>query len=158
MKSIKELENKLDNISNSIIKKLEQAQRETAEAICDDVKSLAPSNTGKYRESIKVKETRIEGNKLKTSVTTDITVTAKSSGNTYNLGFLLETGTEMHAIPNAFGWGDIFGYESPQYKRTLQKDWHPGFESMPHFRPAMNKNKDLYTKNIKKVLDEEFKK
>lgn len=157
MKTIKDLENKLSNINNNIIKKLEETQRNTAETICEDVKSLAPSQTGAYRESITVKNTENNGNIITTGITTDITVTAKSSGNTYNLGFLLETGTEIHAIPNAFGWGDIFGYDSPQYERTLAKDWHPGFMSIPHFIPALNKNKELYFRNIKEVLDKEFK-
>ena len=157
MKSIKDLENKFNVIEKDLVKKLEQAQLETARTICEDVKSLAPSKTGEYVNSIKVRKTRISNNVLETRVTSNILVTAKSTGNTYNLGLLLETGTEMHAIPNAFGWGDIFGYESPQYKRTLAKDWHPGFESIPHYRPALEKNKELYKQKIKEVLDKELR-
>lgn len=156
MKTIKDLENKFDSIEKNLVKKLEQAQLETAQTICEDVKSLAPG-TGEYKNSIKVRKTRKSGNILETRITSNILVTAKSTGNTYNLGFLLETGTEMHAIPNAFGWGDIFGYDSPQYKMTLRKDWHPGFASIPHYRPALEKNKELYKQKIKEILDKELR-
>lgn len=156
MEDIKKLNVYLGRISKKIVNDLAKAQRETAKTICKDAQSLAPGN-GKYAQSIKVGDTISDGKKISTKVTTDVNVTAKSNGNVYNLGFLLETGTEMHAIPNAFGWGDIFGYDSPQYKRTLQKNWHPGFNSMPHFIPALNKNKDVYWQNIEKALDKEFK-
>lgn len=156
MEDIKKLNVYLSGISKKIVKDLVNAQRETAKAICNDAQSLAPGN-GEYAHSIKVGDTINDGKKISTKITTDVNVTAKSNGNVYNLGFLLETGTEMHAIPNAFGWGDIFGYDSPQYKRTLQKNWHPGFNSMPHFIPALNKNKDVYLQNIEKALDKEFR-
>jgi hypothetical protein len=156
MEDLKKLEYHLNSISKSIVKDLVKAQRETAEAICKNAQSLAPGN-GTYSSSIKVGDTEITKKKITTKIITDVTVTAKSTGNTYNLGFLLETGTEMHAIPNAFGWGDIFGHDSPQYKMTLRKDWHPGFNSMPHFIPALNKNKGAYENKIEAVLDKEFK-
>lgn len=157
MKSIEDLIKEFDKIQKNIFKDMEEAQKEVAENICNDTKELAPSNTGMYRDSIHTTKTNIKNKTLNTNIVTDLTVTAKSNGNIYNLGFLLETGTEMHAIPNAFGWGDIYGYNSDMYKRTLRKDWHPGFESMPHFIPSLNKNKDTYIKAIKDVLDKEFK-
>ena len=153
MKNLKDLKIFLSNLDKKVINDLSKAQRTTAQKICSDVQSLAPGN-GQYSSSIKVSDTIIEGNTIKTSVYTDMTVQAKSTGNVYNLGFLLETGTNPHAIPNAFNWGVIYGYDSAMYKRTLKKDWHPGFVAIPHFRPALNQNKTFYKEQIKKILKE----
>lgn len=156
MKNATELNAYFNNIEKTIVKKLITAQREVAEEICQDAQNYAPGN-GEYSNSIKVRETKVEGDEIITSITTDVTVTAKSNGNVYNLGFLLEHGTSHHAIPNAFDWGRIFGYDSDMYKRTLDPHWHPGFDAMPHFSLALIDNKDEYSIRISKVLDEEFK-
>lgn len=140
------------------ISKLINAQRETAEQIETDVKNSAPVGTGAYRDSIKVSETYLDRDTISTKITTNLVVgPAKSTGKSYLLGQLLEHGTSHHAIPNAFGWGDIFGYNSFMYQATLNPYWHPGFTAMPHFQPALNKNKKLYRDNIGKALDEVFK-
>lgn len=140
------------NLESNIIDDVIEAQRSTAKKVCDDAQSLAPGS-GKYSNSIKVSPTTVSGNTVKTMVYTDMVVgPAKSTGNSYNLGLLLETGTNPHAIPNAFDWGNIYGYDSAMYKRTLSKDWHPGFVSMPHFIPALNKNKKYYSDEISRVL------
>lgn len=156
MEDIKGLTLHLKNISKKVIDDLAEAQRDTAEDICQDAKSLAPGS-GKYKDSIRVTDTVISGKKITTKIITDVTVTAKSNGNVYNLGALLENGTMPHAIPNAFGWGDLFGYDSDMYKRTLDPNWHPGFVSMPHFIPALNKNKSKYIINLTKAMNKEFK-
>lgn len=152
MKDLKALKVFLSNLDKKAVDNLVKAQRTTAQKICSDVQSLAPGN-GEYSSSIKVSDTKVENSTIKTRIYTDMTVQAKSTGNTYNLGFLLETGTNPHAIPNAFNWGVIYGYDSDMYKRTLKKDWHPGFVSMPHFVPALNQNKTFYKEQIKKALE-----
>lgn len=141
----------LKKLEKNIMADLISAQRKTANQICKDAQSLAPGS-GEYSKSIKVGNTQINGNRITTQIYTGLTVNAKSTGNSYNLGFLLETGTNPHAIPNAFNWGVIYGYDSPMYKRTLEPDWHPGFPAMPHFIPALNKNKKVYIDNISSVL------
>lgn len=151
MKSLKDLENKLSNIEQKVLTEMVKAQRETAESIRVDTQELAPSKTGEYADSIVVKETIIKGNNIETPVESDMTVVSKE-GNAYNLGFLLEHGTLPHAIPNAFNWGVLYGYDSEMYKRTLEPDWHPGFAELPHYYPALNKNKNLYKENINKAL------
>lgn len=156
MKNATEINAYFRNIERTIVKKAIEAQRETAEKICQDARNYAPGN-GEYSNSITVKDTKVEGNVITTDITTDLTVTAKSNGNEYNLGFLLEHGTKHHAIPNAFNWGVIFGYDSDMYKRTLDPHWHPGFEAMPHFSLALMDNQDEYLINIGKKMDEEFK-
>lgn len=156
MKNATELNAYLRGIQNKVINDMVKVQQETAKQVCNDAKELAPGN-GKYSNSIKVNPTEIKDNEISTSITTDVTVTAKSNGNTYNLGFLLENGTLHHAIPNAFNWGVIYGFDSEMYKRTLDPNWHPGFAELPHFLPALDNNKGTYSENISKALDKEFK-
>lgn len=153
MNDIKQLKTDLGKMAASVKKELKRAQRETAEQIKLDAQLLAPGN-GPYSESIRVQKTIVNGNKISTMVSTNVmTDVAKSTGKQYNLGFLLETGTNPHAIPNAFDWGNIYGYDSAMYKRTLSDDWHPGFVAMPHFIPALNKNKALYQRKISEALE-----
>lgn len=157
MENLESLSKQLNLVSKKIVDDLIKAQRDTAESICNDAKSLAPSDTGKYANTIHVTDTVVSGSRITTKIVTNKTVVAKSNGNEYNLGYLLENGTLEHAIPNAFNWGVIYGFDSDMYKRTLQKDWHPGFAEMPHFIPALNQNKSLYDENISRALDKEFK-
>ena len=156
MRNIKDIDKYLEKIEKQTIQKLAKVQNEVAQDVRDDVKHFAPG-TGEYANTIKVSETEVTGNKIETYVYTDYNVTAKSNGITYNLGYLLENGTLEHAIPNAFNWGVIYGYESDMYKRTLQPDWHPGFGEIPHFELGLNQNKTNYEERIGKVLDEVFK-
>lgn len=152
MKDIRQLKTDLRKMATNVKRELKKAQRETAEQIRKDAQLMAPGN-GAYSESIMVRKTIIKGDDISTVVSTRVlTPVAKSTGRQYNLGFLLETGTDPHAIPNAFDWGRIYGYDSEMYKRTLQKDWHPGFVAMPHFIPAMNRNKALYRAKISEAL------
>lgn len=152
MKDIRQLKTDLGKMATNVKRELKKAQRETAEQIRKDAQLMAPGN-GPYAQSIMVRKTVVDGNNISTKISTTVmTEEAKSTGKQYNLGFLLETGTNPHAIPNAFDWGRIYGYDSDMYKRTLAKDWHPGFVAMPHFIPAMNRNKALYRAKISEAL------
>lgn len=159
MKDISQLSKQLDRIQKNIVKELIEVQQKTAESICEDAKTFAPGK-GPYKSTIKVKTTEVKGNIISTEVITDFTVEAKSNGNVYNLGYLLENGTMQHAIPNAFGLGYTYGYVDRygyRHKGTLDKDWHPGFAPLPHFIPALLLNKEKYNEALGKVLDKEFK-
>ena len=156
IKNATEINLYLRNISKKVEKDVIQAQREVANKICQEAQNTAPGQ-GEYANSIKVRDTEVEGDKITTRITTDVTVIAKSNGNIYNLGQLLENGTLHHAIPNAFDWGRIYGYDSAMYKRTLDPNWHPGFAEIPHFLPALENNKENYLMAIGKVMDKEFK-
>ena len=157
MKNIYSLNVDLVNFSNKVIENIKNAQSNTAYVIQQDVKYFAPDDKGIYKQSIQLGETTYDGSTIKTSVYTDATVSAKSNGNTYNLGMLLETGTDPHAIPNAWGKGYTYGYTGPDgryHKGTMDPDWHPGSIPQPHFLPALNRNIALYKNNIKKAVKE----
>ena len=160
MKSLEQINKYLDNVEKRVVNELVKVQRKSAEDICENAKEFAPVGKGIYRDSIKVSETKIKDNKIKTKIYSDLTLTAKFNGNQYNLGYLLENGTYEHAIPNAFGFGYTYGYVDRygiRHKGTMDKDWHPGFRPFPHYIPALLLNKERYNNNIKKVLDKEFK-
>lgn len=155
MKNVSSINIDLENFSNKLIQELINKQRDTAYAIQQDAKSIAPSDTGKYAETIKVSETIYDGNTIRTSIYTDATVTALASGNIYNLGQLLEEGTSPHEIRavNAGGlfWGAYDDNGNPVIVKSVQ---HPGTISQPHFIPALNKNVALYKSNIAKAIKE----
>lgn len=156
MKKLYELSISIDKKVKNILPKLEEAQKETAKEVEKSIKNKAPYKTGKYSESIKTYDTEKKKNEISTFIGSDLQVNTKA-GNSYNLGFLLETGTDPHAIPNAFGWGDIYGYDSPQYQRTLDPDWHPGTIAQPHYKPALEENKKIYLDKIGEAIKEAMK-
>ena len=135
MKNIDVLAKALKNLQNDsgLIRDLADTQRKIAESVRNDAQSLAPGST--YPSSIKLSPTEITKKNVSTQIFTDVTVESKA-GKVYNLGFLLETGTKPHDIPNAFGFGEKFGIGG-----RFDGKFHPGFVAMPHFKPALNKNK-----------------
>lgn len=124
---------------------------ETVQSIWQDVKNKAPIDTGEYISSITYEPTHKTKKGYAGSVYSDYTVTTKN-GEEYLLGELLENGTDPHAIPNAFGWGDIYGYDSPQYERTTRPDWHPGMLPQPHWQPAYDNANDKIDRLLKEKL------
>lgn len=153
MRDIKYLSSDIKLLQKKIVQNLKVANRKTAESIWEDIIENAPLNTGEYLSSIRIEDTRDEDGKYKTFIGSDLTVgPAKSTGKSYNLGYLLETGTDPHAIPNAFDWGRIYGYDSVQYKRTQEPNWHPGTVAQPHYSPALLKNMETHRKNVKEAI------
>lgn len=141
------------NIDNQVM----EAQRETAQQVWQDVIEYAPVKNGDYISSIKIEDTKKEGNTISTFIGSDMTVgpTKWTGGKVYVLGYLLENGTFQHAIPNAFGKGFYYGFTDDKgvyHKGTLDKDWHPGTIAQPHYELAVIKNKKLYKDNLMKVI------
>lgn len=157
LKDIKNLPNDLEKLKSKLIENIKEAHRQTAEEMWQDVINNAPMNMGDYISSITL-QTEDDGTKIVSTVSSDLIVGPSiSTGKSYNLGFLLETGTEPHAIPNAFNWGVIYGYDSDMYKRTLSPDWHPGTVAQPHYNPALLKAKEKQKIAIKKAIKEAIK-
>lgn len=151
MKSLDDLVKQFEQWQKNIDDEVMEAQRETAQKIWEDVILYAPVKTGNYVSSITIDEPIKEENTISTFIGSDLSVEAKSTNKTYNLGYLLEHGTLPHAIPNAFNWGVIYGFDSPQYARTLRYNWHPGMYANPHYRMALEKNRKLYKDNIRRT-------
>ena len=143
-RDIKKYADNLDNIVEDIV-------NDTLEYAWEQVIEKAPIDTGEYVSSIQIENATKKGFKIKGRVYSDLKVITKS-GESYLLGELLENGTRPHAIPNAFGWGWKYGFESPQYERTLDPDWHPGFRPIPHWQPAYDKASIKFDRLIKEKL------
>lgn len=151
MKSLDDLVKRFEQWQKNIDNNIMDAQRQTAQQIWADVITYAPVKTGEYITSIDIDGPTKENNTISTFIGSDLTVEAKSTNKSYNLGYLLEHGTLPHAIPNAFDWGNIYGFDSEQYARTLQYNWHPGMYANPHYRLALEKNRKLYKDNIRRT-------
>ena len=150
MKSLDDLVKRFEKWSKDIDKQVMEAQEKTAQQIWEDVIDNAPIKTGDYIASITIEgPSQVDGS-ISTFIGSDLMVgPAKSTDKSYNLGYLLEHGTLPHAIPNAFDWGRIYGFDSEQYARTLRYNWHPGMYAHPHYQLALVKNKKLYKDNIR---------
>ena len=143
----------LERFSERFIQNFIEAQKETAEIICDDVKRLAPKQTGKYAKSIKVGETSINRNKVATEVYTDATVIS-SKGKEYNLGFLLETGTSPHLIEPVYAKVLHFKIDGEDIFATRVN--HPGTVAQPHFIVGLNMNKLIYKQKLNEAFRRSF--
>lgn len=143
----------VSKIESKMIYNLVKAQREVAEEVKDDVRKLAPKDTGRYADSIKVGETTITPNKITTEIYTDATVIS-SSGKEYNLGYLLETGTSPHLIEPVNAKYLHFLIDGKDvYAKRVQ---HPGTVAQEHFYPALEANKRRYNEAIKEAVRRSF--
>ena len=120
MKKVAQIGVDLDKFTQRLQNNLKAAQRNTAERIWEHLSVNANMKTGAFIASIRIDDTKQDGDKISTFIGSDLQVTSKA-GNSWNLGKLLETGTVPHAIPNAFGWGENFG---------IDPNFHPRYESL----------------------------
>ena len=144
LKSIERIGVDLDKFTKKLEDNLKQAQRDTSERIWEHLVENSNMKTGTYIASIRIDDTKQDGDKISTFIGSDLMVTSKA-GRSYNLGQLLETGTMPHAIPNAFGFGEDFG---------IDPNFHPGMKAYNNYRNALNDNKEIYKENIKKAIKE----
>lgn len=151
MKNILSLSVDLSNYTDKVIERLIKAQRNTAEDILRDVKAHAPG-TGAYKDSIKMSETKYNGDYIVTKIYTDAVV-YDSVGRGYNLGALIEHGTRPHTIEPARK--NCLKFEIDGKTIFASHVFHPGTTANPHFQMALQRNKPLYHLNISKALKEE---
>ena len=169
MKSIARLSVDIDKATDRIIQKIIEAQRKTAELAHEDVINNFHSNTGEYVSSIKVSDTKVEKGKISTMVYTNL-----KSEDGYYIGRMIENGTGIYALEEHIGHTATFfasGYKFwyvpvKSVKRAIgEKIIINGKEfyvakaqpAQPHFKPALEKNKIVYKKNIKKAIKEALK-
>lgn len=154
MKDISQLAKDLDRFKARLEKELIQAQKNTAMKIQKDARELAPG-TGGYKESIHVEPTKNVGGTISTSIVTNVmTPVAKSSGKSYNLGFLLENGTSPHIILPVDA--NVLHFQINGEDIFARIVHHPGFSARKHFTPALNKNKRYYKQQIAKAIERAF--
>ena len=153
MKDLYKLSEKLDKFEKSLIRNLMEAQQETAKIVCEDVKRLAPKDTGRYAESIKVGKTEQIGNKIKTEIYTDATVST-AKGKEYNLGFLLETGTSPHLIEPVMA--NVLHFKINGEDIFAKRVHHPGTVAQPHFRLGLQMNRLVYKQKINEAIRRSF--
>ena len=150
MKDISNLETDITHIFGNITDRLIKVQREAATNIMNDAKRLAPvGETGEYRNSIKISDTKVTENSIETEIYTDASVSSLD-GKSYNLGYLLENGTEPHTILPKNSDTLVFNIDGETI--FAKKVNHPGTNPQPHFIPALQKNKFKYKVNVVKAM------
>lgn len=166
MKNIERLNVDISNFSNKVIENLINAQKETAMQIWKDVKSLAPSQTGKYAESIKVSDTELKNDVISTHIYTDL-----QSEDGYYIGRMIEYGTGIYALQPHIGHTKTFilskyqfwyvpatSVDRPIGKKIIidGKEFYVAKPQVakPHFLPSLYKNISLYHENITKAVKE----
>lgn len=164
MKSIAQLSGDLDKFTKNLEANLIKAQRDTAEKIKEDAKNYSPKPDGEYASSIKVSETEVEGQTIKTSVYTDM-----KSADGYFIGRMIENGTGIYALEPHIGKTKTFFISDYQYwyvptakvkKPIGQKITINGVDyyvakaqrPKPHFKPALDNNILTYRENIKEAF------
>lgn len=154
MKDITQLSKDLKRFEKRLEQEMVVAQENTARQILADVKEYAPGSGG-YKESIyKTPTENNEGVLITKILTNAMTPVAKSTGNSYNLGFLLENGTKPHLILPVDA--SVLHFEINGEDIFARIVHHPGFKARPHFTPALNKNKRLYQEEIAKAIERAF--
>ena len=165
MKKLAELSNSLTLFSDKLVDRLIEAQRNTANKICEDVKSLAPG-TGNYISSIKVSETKVENGVIRTAIYTDMTSNDDPS---IVIGRMIEQGTGIYALEPHIGHTKTFinsGYRywyvpATSVNRAIGrlitidgKDFYVAKpqRARPHFLPSLQSNKSYYKAQIRKAL------
>lgn len=154
MKDISKLSQDISKWANKIDLKITQAVEETAQDVYNDVMKLAPENTGKYKESIKVSKPIHSENKVSAEIYTDMVLESKSLHKRYNLGRLLENGTDPHLILPVEPDG-VLHFISKEGNEVFTKlVQHPGTREQPHFSPALRKNRRNFKKKLKLAIKE----
>lgn len=153
MKDYKKFSSDINKLKQRLIKNLSEAQQEIAWDTGFDVRKLAPKNTGRYADSIKVSKTKVTTNDIKTKVYTDSLVIS-SKRKEYNLGYLLETGTSPHLIlPVNYPYLHFLINGKDIYAKRVN---HPGTTARPHFKPAFEANKHRYRQKLREAVRRSF--
>lgn len=130
----------------AIQKNIEKAVEETAQDIWADTVNEANYRTGNFITSITIDPVKTENNTVSTVIGSDLMVTSKA-GNSYNLGYLLEHGTNPHDIPNAFGYGEWFGIGG-----RFDGKFHPGTQPYLFYHKAGVKNYENFKARIREAV------
>lgn len=164
MKAIASLGADLGKFTRKLENSLIEAQRETAEKIMQDAKNYSPKPNGEYASSIKVDNTEVTEQTIKTSVYTDM-----KSEDGHFIGRMIENGTGIYALEPHIGKTRTFFASDYQYwyvptakvKRpigqTIEINGSTYYVAKaqrpkPHFKPALYNNIQTYRENISKAV------
>lgn len=156
MRDIGQLSISLLKWSKNLEKNLIEAVENTAKTIQEDVVENAPSKNGEYTSSIKVGETEVKNNKIRTSVFSDLLVGGSNpKWAKVPLAAFLEWGTGIKgASSNTYPHG--YGYRLTPwcYYDEYLHQWitTDGIIARPHFYPALSKNKSTFLEEIRKAV------
>ena len=154
MKTINELSVYLDKFTQDTIKKVTEAQRETAQNICEEVIENAPIRSGRYISSIEIGETEVKNDSIMTSIFTELSANWPKHPSV-PLAALLEWGTGpigqgsnncQHGYPYRQTQWTYFDTYLAHFVTTY------GQTAKPHFLPALYSNRQTYIDNIRKAL------
>ena len=155
MKDISKLSQDISKWANRIDEKVVQAVEDTAKDVYNDIMNLAPvGETGRYKESIKIDNIKRDNNKVSIEIYTDMVLESKLLHKRYNLGRLLENGTNPHLILPVEPDGVLHFIDkegNDVFTRLVQ---HPGTKEQPHFSPALRKNRRNFKKKLKLAIKE----
>lgn len=146
---IGEIEKSFKRWSEKIEKNVAEKQRQVAIELCEEVKSRAPINTGRYVSSIKVGETKIENHVITTEVYTDLLVGGDNpKWANKPLGAFLEWGTGIKGANTgkAGNYGHSYRLTPWAYFSKELGHWvtTTGIIAVPHFFPALQLIKSKY--------------
>lgn len=154
MKDINKLSQDISKWANRIDDKIVNAVEETAQDVYNDIMELAPVNTGKYKQSIKIDDIKKDNNKVSIEIYTDMVLESKLLHKRYNLGKLLENGTNPHLILPVEPDGVLHFIDSEGNDVFTRLVQHPGTKEQPHFSPALRKNRRNFKKKLKLAIKE----
>lgn len=132
-------------------KKISSILETAANKVCDDIKSMAPIDTGTYRNSITVGKVEKIGTLYKINIFSDL----NSGWKNVPLGYLLEWGTGVkgestNAYNHPFPYRQTpWTYYNERYGRWI---FTYGNIARPHFYPGLHLNEDYFKDLIRKEI------
>lgn len=154
MKDISELSKCLEEMGEVLEKHLITAQSEAADLMWQDAYAHARWNTGAYALSIHREPTEVVDGDIQTFIGSDMQV-MNSKGDVYNLGALLEHGTDPHLIEPTNC--DYLHFKTDDGKWVKTKlVHHPGTPAYNTYRNARLNNEVEYQNLLAEAVEKAF--
>lgn len=131
---------------------IENILNNTAKKIYDDIYSMAPVDTGRYRDSMTISNVNHEGSKHSIEIYSDL----DSGWNGVALAYLLEWGTgikgeQTNSYPHGYSYRQTpWVYYNERYGRWI---FTHGCVARPHWYPGLHNNEDYFKEQIRKGLN-----
>lgn len=146
MKDISSLSLDLKRFSDELFDNLVIAQSNMADKVVDTLKTNINKDTGTLAESIYRSDTSVDNGVIKTFVGSDLVV---GSGR-YNLGYLLEHGTNPHIIEPKDK--SVLRFMIGDKEIFAKMVFHSGMVAYNNYFNALNDNKSYYRREIRKAI------